>query len=159
METKDQSPPASVPGARILLVAAPYYRAVTDMMAQSAARWLQAAGATTDRIDVPGAFEIPAAIALQAASQRGFDGYVALGCVVRGETSHYDYVCGETARALMDLSVQRGLAIGYGILTVESLAQAQERADPTKRDKGAEVARAVAAIIAMKRALGQDTSQ
>jgi 6,7-dimethyl-8-ribityllumazine synthase len=159
METKDQSPPASVPGARILLVAAPYYRAVTDMMAQSAARWLQAAGATTDRIDVPGAFEIPAAIALQAASQRSFDGYVALGCVVRGETSHYDYVCGETARALMDLSVQRGLAIGYGILTVESLAQAQERADPTKRDKGAEVARAVAAIIAMKRALGQDTSQ
>jgi 6,7-dimethyl-8-ribityllumazine synthase len=159
METKDQSPPASVPGARILLVAAPYYRAVTDMMAQSAARWLQAAGATTDRIDVPGAFEIPAAIALQAASQRGFDGYVALGCVVRGETSHYDYVCGETARALMDLSVQRGLAIGFGILTVESLAQAQERADPTKRDKGAEVARAVAAIIAMKRALGQDTSQ
>lgn len=156
MESKDQTPPQAVPGARILLVAAPYYRAVTDMMAQSAARWLQAAGATTDRIDVPGAFEIPAAIALQAASPKGYDGFVALGCVVRGETSHYDYVCGETARALMDLSVQRGLAIGYGILTVESLAQAQERADPNQRDKGAEVARAVAAIIAMKRALGQD---
>ena len=105
----------------------------------------------SERITVPGAFEIPAAIAWHGDR---FDGYLAFGCVVRGETSHYDYVCGESARGLMDLSIGRGLAIGYGILTVESLAQAQERADPAGRDKGGEAARAVAAMIALKRKLG-----
>jgi 6,7-dimethyl-8-ribityllumazine synthase len=80
-----------------------------------------------------------------------YDGFVGLGCVVRGETSHYDYVCGESARALMDLSVRDGLAIGYGILTVENIAQAQERAKPERGDKGGEATKAALAMILLKR--------
>lgn len=146
-----KAPPETILGARVLIVAAPYYRAVVDPMADSAARWVAQAGGVTSRIDVPGAFEIPAAIALHEASAP-FDGYLAFGCVVRGETSHYDYVCGESARGLMDLSL-KGVALGYGILTVESLDQALVRADPQGFDKGAEAARAVAALIALKRRL------
>ena len=104
-----------------------------------------------NRVFVPGAFEIPAAIAHAAREPAAYDGFVALGCVVRGETSHYDYVCGESARGLMDLSVREGLAIGYGILTVETLAQAEARADPARGDKGGEAARAALAMIALKR--------
>ena len=80
-----------------------------------------------------------------------YDGYLALGCVVRGETSHYDYVCGESARGLMDLTIREGLSIGYGILTVNTLAQAEERADPARGDKGGETARAALAMAALKR--------
>jgi 6,7-dimethyl-8-ribityllumazine synthase len=151
MRTEDMAPIETILGARLLIVAAPYYRAVVDQMSASGARWIADAGGVTQRIDVPGAFEIPAAIAWHA--DRGYDGFLAFGCVVRGETSHYDYVCGESARALMDLSVTRRLAIGYGILTVENLAQAEERADPANRDKGGEAARAAASMIAMKRRL------
>ncbi len=151
MRASETAPIDTILGARVLIVAAPYYRDVVDAMAASAARWIAEAGAVSQRIDVPGAFEIPAAISWH--EHAGFDGFLAFGCVVRGETSHYDYVCGESARALMDLSVNRRLAIGYGILTVENLAQAQERADPAGRDKGREVTRAVAAMIALKRQL------
>jgi 6,7-dimethyl-8-ribityllumazine synthase len=111
------------------------------------------AGATLDRIFVPGAFEIPAAIAHAARSKR-YDGFVALGCVVRGETSHYDYVCGESARGLMDLSTREGIAIGYGILTVENLEQAEVRADPARGDKGGEATKAALAMITIKRRFG-----
>ena len=103
-----------------------------------------------DRVFVPGAFEIPGAIA-HAARSKAYDGFVALGCVVRGETSHYDYVCGESARGLMDLSIRKRFAIGYGILTVENIAQAEERADPARGDKGGEAVRACLAMIALKR--------
>jgi 6,7-dimethyl-8-ribityllumazine synthase len=146
----EKFPVASVPGARLLMVISPYYKGVADMMQRGAEAAAEEAKATLDRVFVPGAFEIPAAIALAAKTEL-YDGFLALGCVVRGETSHYDYVCGESARALMDLSVRKRLAIGYGILTVNTLAQAEERADPRRGDKGGESARAALAMIALKR--------
>lgn len=149
-ETNDKFPVASVPGARLLMVISPYYKSVADMMQRGAETVAEEAKATLDRVFVPGAFEIPAAIA-QASKTGIWDGYLAMGCVVRGETSHYDYVCGESARGLMDLSVRDGLAIGYGILTVNTLAQAEERADPRRGDKGGESARAALAMIALRR--------
>jgi 6,7-dimethyl-8-ribityllumazine synthase len=142
--------PVDIAGARVLIVASPYYEDVVEPMAQSATEALARMGAAVERIDVPGAFEIPGAIAL---AEEEFDGFVSLGCVIRGDTSHYDYVCGESARGLMDLSLS-GLAIGYGILTVENHAQAWVRADPAQGDKGAEAARACAAMIALKRRFG-----
>lgn len=132
------------------MVISPYYKGVADMMQRGAEAAAEETKATLDRVFVPGAFEVPAAIAL-AAKTGSWDGYLALGCVVRGETSHYDYVCGESARGLMDLTVRDGLAIGYGILTVNTLAQAEERADPRRGDKGGESARAALAMIALKR--------
>lgn len=146
----DHSPLVKVPGARLLLVVAPYYRAISDHLVAGARAAAAAADATTEHIVVPGAFEIPGAIA-HAARGKQYDGFVGLGCVVRGETSHYDYVCGESARGLMDLSVRKRLCIGYGILTVESLTQAEERADPRRGDKGGEATRACLAMIALKR--------
>jgi 6,7-dimethyl-8-ribityllumazine synthase len=146
----EKFPVASVPGARLLMVISPYYKGVADMMQRGAEAAAEDAKATLDRVFVPGAFEIPAAIAL-AAKTGNWDGYLALGCVVRGETSHFDYVCGESARGLMDLTVRKRLAIGYGILTVNTLAQAEERADPKRGDKGGESARAALAMIALKR--------
>lgn len=139
-----------VDGARVLIVAARYYDAIVDAMIEGASRVITAAGAAFDVIEVPGAFETPAAIALASMTET-WDGYIALGCVIRGETSHYDYVCGESARGLMTLSIEDGLAIGYGILTVENEAQAKDRADPAKRDKGGEAARACLAMIALRR--------
>lgn len=140
---------AKLPGARLLMAVAPYYRAIADHLQRGAELAAEEAEATLDRVFVPGAFEIPAAI-LHAAKNEAYDGYIALGCVVRGETSHYDYVCGESARGLMELSIHRGLAIGYGVLTVENIAQAEARADPKRGDKGGEAARAALAMIALK---------
>lgn len=144
----EKSPAPKLPGARVLLVVSPYYRGVADMMQRGAEAVAAEAEITLDRVFVPGAFEIPGAIKL---ARKHYDGFVALGCVVRGETSHYDYVCGESARALMDLSVQGGLAIGYGILTVENIAQAEERAKPERGDKGGEATKAALAMILLKR--------
>lgn len=146
----EKFPIAPANGARLLMVISPYYSGVADMMQRGAEAVAEEAKAKLDRVFVPGAFEIPGAIAL-ALRAKAYDGYLALGCVVRGETSHYDYVCGESARALMDLSVRRRAAIGYGILTVENLEQAEVRADPARGDKGGEAARAALAMIALKR--------
>lgn len=156
MKDSDKLPTQTAKGARLLLVTAPYYRAVTDMMQRGAEAAATEAEATLDRVFVPGAFEIPGAIAA-AAKVGGYDGFIALGCVVRGETSHYDYVCGESARGLMDLTIREGLSIGYGILTVNSLAQAEERADLRRGDKGGEATRACVAMIALKRRLAETT--
>ena len=150
MKHAEKSPVAKLPGARLLLVIAPYYRGVADQLQKGAEAVAREAEAVLDRVFVPGAFEIPAAIA-HAARTNNYDGFVALGCVVRGETTHYDYVCGESARGLMDLSTRDGLAIGYGILTVNTSAQAEERADPARGDKGGEATRACLAMIALKR--------
>jgi 6,7-dimethyl-8-ribityllumazine synthase len=147
-------PKPKAPGARVLMVTSPYYRAVTDMMQQGVETAALEAGVKLDRVFVPGAFEIPAAIA-HAGRLDIYDGFVALGCVVRGETSHYDYVCGESARGLMQLSIQEGYAIGYGILTVENIAQAEERADPARGDKGGEALKACVSMIALKRRLAE----
>jgi 6,7-dimethyl-8-ribityllumazine synthase len=135
----------------LLLVEAPYYAHIAALLRQGAERALAAAGATHEIVTVPGAFEIPAAVALAARMTGRFDGFVALGCVIRGETTHYDHICAESARGLQDLAIREGLAIGYGILTVENEAQALLRAAPDGRDKGGEAVRACLALVALKR--------
>ena len=142
-----------------MIVAAAYYEAIEKIVAATIAgaeRVIAEAGAEYIRVDVPGALEIPGAIAMaHAASTHGvlpqIDGYVALGCVIRGETTHYEIVSEESARGVMDLTVNEGLAIGNGILTVENEAQAIARAQPHEPNKGAEAARAALAMIALKR--------
>ncbi len=133
----------------ILIVVSPYYQTITDGMLQGALAELDKEGATHERIDVPGAFEIPAAIAM--ADQTGkYDGYIALGCVIRGETTHYDYICGESARGLQELALRDMLPIGNGILTVENKSQADVRADMTRKNKGGEAAHACIEMIKLK---------
>jgi len=127
--------------ARILLVVAPYYKHITDQMVEGAIRYLTKEGATHDVVEVAGAFELPFAIAT-AHEAGGFDGYIALGCVIRGETSHYDLICNEVARACQTLATDGGLVIGFGLLTVENEAQALVRAAPMQKDKGGEAAKA-----------------
>lgn len=124
-----------------LIVEARFYDDIGDALAKGAMAALDAAGASYERLEVPGALEIPGAIAMAAASGRGFTGYVALGCVIRGETSHYDTVCNESARGLMELTLEH-LAIGNGIITVEDAEQAWARADASRKDKGGDAARA-----------------
>jgi 6,7-dimethyl-8-ribityllumazine synthase len=138
----------------ILLVEAPYYTHIAEHLRKGAERAMAAAGATHEVISVPGAFEIPAAIGMVARSTDRFDGFVALGCVIRGETTHYDHICAESARGLQDLAVREGLAIGYGILTVENEAQALVRADPKQLDKGGDAARAALALVILQRNVG-----
>lgn len=139
--------------ANILVIEARYYEEISDALLKGALAKLQAAGAKVTKVNVPGALEIPHVISYAEASQAGYDGYVALGCVIRGETTHYDYVCGESARALMDLAVQKQLAIGNGIITVENEKQAWARAKPEEKDKGGFAASAVLKMIQIKQEL------
>lgn len=144
-------------GARILVVEAPYYKEIADGLFAGAEAVLTREGIHLERLQVPGAFEIPAAIAFAAVSGMGYHahhGYLALGCVIRGATTHYDYICQESARKLMDLAVDHKLAIGYGILTCETIDQARERADPGRKNKGGEAAEAVLAMLRVKRRFG-----
>lgn len=157
MSTRTETPTArpavaGVKGARILIVESPYYTEIAAALVAGAEREIEKNGAKAERVAVPGAFEIPGAIAL-AASKKGkrYDGYVALGCVIRGETSHYDYVCGESARGLMDLAIQKNLAIGYGIVTVNTMEQAEARAFIDRGDKGGDAAHACLAMVALGR--------
>ncbi len=136
--------------ARVLIATSRYYEDITKELEAGAIEVLEAAGAKYELIEVPGAFEIPGVIAMSADSGR-FDGAIALGCVIRGETSHYDYVCGESARGLMDLVVQRRQAIGYGILTVENKDQAWVRADRKQKNKGKDAAEACLAMIELRK--------
>ena len=147
-------------GPCIMIVEARYYPHISDELLKGALAALKAVGATHEIFTVPGAFEIPAAIRYAAeAAARGvekarFDGFLALGCVIRGETTHYDYVCGESARGLQDLALGHALAIGFGILTVENEAQALARARVDRKNKGGEAARACLAMIELKRNFG-----
>jgi 6,7-dimethyl-8-ribityllumazine synthase len=143
----------------ILLVEAPYYSHIAEQLRRGAERALASAGATHEVITVPGAFEIPAAIGLVARATPRFDGFVALGCVIRGETTHYDHICAESARGLQELAVREGLAIGYGILTVENEAQALVRASMEGRDKGGEAVRACLALVDLKRRLAGEENE
>jgi len=143
----------------ILVIEAPYYREIAAGQLAGARRVLEAAGATHEVVQVAGAFELPGAVrlALRAMARPGgprWDGFIALGCVVRGETDHYDHICRETARGLMDLSVQFGVPVAFGVLTVDTEAQAEARARDDERNKGAEAARAVLAQIALARRWG-----
>ena len=137
---------------KTLLVMAPYYRDIVDNLLVGACFELEAVGATWETVEVPGALEIPTAIGI-AERMSKFDGYVALGCVIRGETSHYDTVCTESSRGLTLLGLQ-GLCVGNGILTVETCAQAEARADPAEQNKGGGAAAAALHLIALSRKWG-----
>lgn len=134
---------------KILIIQADFYQDISKLLLEGAVKKIKDAGCDYDVITVPGAFEIPAVIAF-ARKTKEFDGYVALGCVIRGQTTHYDYVCAESARGLNELAFKKRLAIGYGILTVENKQQAIERADPAKMDKGGFVANACLEMIKIK---------
>jgi 6,7-dimethyl-8-ribityllumazine synthase len=140
-------------GPHVLVVEARFYADIADQLATGATRALERAGATWDRVAVPGCFELPAAVAMAIPTGR-YDGVVALGCVIRGETSHYDLVCDETARGLNQIAVAHRLALGFGVLTCENGDQARRRADPGGKDKGGEAARACLAMIGLARELG-----
>lgn len=146
-----------VKSARILLVEARYYDDIADMLLRGAKRVLKDAGATYDLVTVPGALEIPAAIMISlhaaAAREQPYDGVAALGCVIRGETAHYDIVAGESARAIMDISIALDMPMGNGILTVDTDAQAKARARPTGEDKGGGAVRAALTLVRLKRKL------
>lgn len=156
--TQHQFRPLEVaPGARILVVEARYYDAIADALLDGVKAACAEARAEMEVVTVDGALEIPAmiAIALDSAQAAGrpYDAAVALGCVIRGETTHYDLVAGESARALMDLAVSRKLPLGNGILTVENEAQAVARARREEMDKGGGAARAALRVLANARAL------
>jgi 6,7-dimethyl-8-ribityllumazine synthase len=142
---------------RLLIVEARFYDDLADALLEGASDALKAYGAEFDVVTVPGALEIPGAIAMAAdAAEAGgvrYDGYVALGCVIRGETYHFEIVSNESARGIMDLTVRRGLCIGNGILTTEDEDQAWARARISEGDKGGGAARAALAMIALKQQL------
>ncbi len=141
--------PKLVPAPHLLIVAAPFYRRIADDLIAGAAAMLDNAGATHELIEVPGALEIPTAIRLASRAAR-FDGFVALGCVIRGETTHYETVCNDSSRALTLLGLD-GVSLGNGILTVENMAQAEVRADPARMDKGGGAAAAALHLISIAR--------
>ncbi len=158
MSTADAPLPAApaVPGAppHLLLVRAPYYRAVIDGMTAGAVRLLGEAGATHEVLDVAGSLELAQAIGIVLRGTQKFDGFIALGCIVRGGTDHYDYICRETMAGLMNVALQTGAALGSGVLTVHSVEQAVARSGPDGHNKGAEAAAAALLQIAARRRFG-----
>jgi len=155
---KAKKPAAKKPEPlRILVVEARFYDHIADMLLAGATRVLDAAGAAYDRVTVPGSLEIPAAIAMTVDAARRnrkpYDGVVALGCVIEGETYHFEIVSNESARGLMDLAIGQQLPIGNGILTVDNETQALVRASPDGEDKGGDAARAALTMVALKRTL------
>ncbi|MFZ3338310.1 MAG: 6,7-dimethyl-8-ribityllumazine synthase [Xanthobacteraceae bacterium] len=144
----------SAKGARLLIVEARYYDAIADALLAGATAALNKAGARYDVVSVPGSLEIPPAIAIAiggARRRRRYDGALALGCVIRGETLHFEIVSQQSARGLMELAVAQRFPIGNGIVTVDTEAQAWERARQEEQDKGGDAARAALALIALKR--------
>jgi 6,7-dimethyl-8-ribityllumazine synthase len=154
---RGKSEKAGAKGARILIVEARYYDDIADLLLAGAMKVLKQAGAAVERITVPGSLEIPAGIviALDAAKQQGrpYDGVVALGCVIRGDTIHFEIVSQLSAQGLLELSVARALPIGNGIVTVNTLTQALARARVEEQDKGGDAARAALAMVGLKRRL------
>jgi 6,7-dimethyl-8-ribityllumazine synthase len=152
------APEASFEGTRFLVVEARYYADIAAMLLEGAKTAFAKARASVEVVTVPGALEIPLAMAIAldhaAAEKRPFDGAIALGCVIRGETHHFEIVAKESARALMQLALARKLAFGNGILTVDNEAQAVVRADPLRGDKGGDAARAALSIHSLKQEFG-----
>ena len=159
MHGKGKREKAVAKGARILIVEARYYEDIADFLLAGALKVLKEAGAVVERITVPGSLEIPAGIviACDAAKHKGrpYDGVVALGCVIRGDTIHFEIVSQLSAQGLLDLSVARGLPIGNGIVTVNTLTQALARARLEEQDKGGDAARAALAMVQLKRRLAR----
>ena len=141
--------PSFAKPVRLLIVVAPYYKDIADNLVAGARAVAASAGAVADLVEVPGALELPTAIAT-AARLANYDGFVALGCVIRGETTHYDTVCNDSSRGLMLLGLE-GVAVGNGILTVENRTQAELRADPAGQNKGGGAAAAALHLVALSR--------
>jgi len=152
MIKKNTTPPTTTnqQPTTILIVSANFYPEISDELLQGARAALTRMGAKFEEITVAGAFEIPSVISMALDTEQ-YDGFVALGCVIRGETSHYDYVCGESARAIMDLNIQADACIGYGILTVENMEQALVRAKVSEGNKGRDAVEAALQLIEIKR--------
>ena len=138
---------------KLLLVVAPFYRKIADDLLAGARAEIEGAGGTHETIEVPGALEVPTAIGMAGRMKKEFDGFVALGCVIRGETTHYETVCNDSSRGITLLGLQ-GLCIGNGILTVEDMGQAEVRADPAQQNKGGGAAAAALHLVALARQWG-----
>ncbi|MEK9724109.1 MAG: 6,7-dimethyl-8-ribityllumazine synthase [Rhodospirillaceae bacterium] len=144
-------------GPRILIAEARFYPEIADQLVAGAVAVLDKAGFDHERLEVPGVFELPAAIRMALKSMEyhsgssTYAGFMAFGCVIRGETDHYDHVCREASRALMDLSTQYAIALGFGVLTCENRAQAEYRADVNGKNKGGEAAEACLRMMDVKR--------
>ncbi len=142
---------------RVLIVEARFYPDIADQLVQGAVAVLDASGYDHERLEVPGVFELPAAIRMALRSMEfhsgssTYAGFLAFGCVIRGETDHYDYVCSESSRALMDLSTEYAIALGFGVLTCENRQQAEARAAVDQKNKGGEVAEACVRMMDVKR--------
>jgi len=158
MSTEDAPLPAAPrvdgPPPHLLIVRAPYYRAVVDGLTDGATRILREAGATFEILDIAGAFELPQAIRIALRGGKKFDGYVALGCIIRGETDHYDFICRASMEGLMSVALQFGIALGTGLLTCDTQVQAQARSGADGFNKGAEAASAALLQINAARRLG-----
>jgi len=136
---------------RILIIEARYYEEIADAMATGAIHVIEEKGGyAVDRVAVPGVFEVPAAVNFAQQSATDYAGIITLGCVIRGETDHYEHVSREASRALMDLTINREIAFGFGVLTCDTQKQAQERAATGGRNKGAEAAQACLRMIELK---------
>jgi 6,7-dimethyl-8-ribityllumazine synthase len=158
MSTEDAPLPAApkIAGSppHLLIVRAPYYREVVDGLPAGADRILREAGATSETIDIAGSYELPQAIRLAVRGNRRFDGFVALGCIIRGETDHYEFICRASMDGIMTVSLQFGLCVGTGLLTCDTLSQAQARSSMDGFNKGAEAAAAALLQINAARRLG-----
>lgn len=138
----------------LLVIDAPYYNEISESLMEGVREVLDAANATHDYVTVPGVLEIPAAVSMAINSSKAYDGYIVIGCVIRGETTHYEIVSNESARAIMNLSITHNLAIGNGIQTVENEAQARARAKVSEKNKGGGAASAALEMIRLKKSLG-----
>ena len=158
MSTQDAVLPSapSVPGPapHVLIVRAPYYREVVDGLRDGAERILREAGATFEVLDVAGAYELPQAIRIVLRGQTRFDAFVALGCIVKGETDHYDFICDATMQGMMNLALQYGISTGTGLLTVDNIEQAIARSSQDGFNKGAEAAAAALLQVNAARRFG-----
>jgi len=158
MSTEDAPLPAApkIDGdsPHLLIIRAPYYKGVVDGLTAGAERILREAGATSEIMDIAGAYELPQTIRLAVRGSKRFDGFVALGCIVRGETDHYEFICRATMDGILNVSLQFGLCVGTGLLTCDTLAQAEARSGQDGHNKGAEAAAAALLQINAARRLG-----
>ena len=140
-------------GPHLLVIDAPYYTKISESLMEGVKAEFDKVDATFDYVSVPGVLEIPAALAMAVESNKNYDGYITIGCVIRGETTHYEIVSNESARAIMDLSVNQRLAIGNGIQTVENEAQAWARAKVSDKNKGGGAAQAALVMIELRKSM------
>ncbi len=158
MSTQDaelpSAPRVAGPPPHLLIVRAPYYREVVDGLTSGALRILREAGGSAEVLDVAGAYELPQVIRIAMRGSKRFDGFVALGCIVRGETDHYDFICKATMDGIMNVALQFGIAVGTGLLTCDTVAQAEARSGQDGHNKGAEAAAAALLQINAARTLG-----